>query len=138
MQRIASVDERFQSYNVEMVEVIGGRFWKPYNKQANQPPQESPRTAKESGANPAGMDPNMYQQRPPIDLTNHRLRTLAAVLGPAYVRVSGTWANTTFFQDSDAPPRGTPPKGFAGVLTRKEWKDVVDFSHAVNGTVPSR
>jgi hypothetical protein len=77
----------------------------------------------------------MYQQRPPIDLTNHRLRTLAAALGPAYVRVSGTWANTTFFQDSDAPPRGTPPKGFAGVLTRKEWKGVVDFSHAVNAEI---
>jgi len=135
MQRIASVDERFQSYNVEMVEVIGGRFWKPYNKQENQPPQELPTTAKESGANPTGMDPNMYQQRPPIDLTNHRLRTLAAALGPAYVRVSGTWANTTFFQDSDAPPRGTPPKGFAGVLTRKEWKGVVDFSHAVNAEI---
>ena len=30
MPRIGTVDERFQSYNVEMVEVIGGRFWKPY------------------------------------------------------------------------------------------------------------
>ena len=39
MQRIASVDERFQSYNIEMVEVIGGRFWKPYNKQGNHPPK---------------------------------------------------------------------------------------------------
>ena len=30
MRRIGTVDERFQSYNIEMVEVIGGRFWKPY------------------------------------------------------------------------------------------------------------
>jgi hypothetical protein len=30
MRKIGTVDERFQSYNVEMVEVIGGRFWKPY------------------------------------------------------------------------------------------------------------
>ena len=28
--RVGTVDERFQSYNVEMVEVTGGRFWKPY------------------------------------------------------------------------------------------------------------
>jgi len=30
MPRIADVDERYQSYNVEMAEVIGGNFWKPY------------------------------------------------------------------------------------------------------------
>src|SRR5882757_4989167 len=30
LARIGEVDERFQSYNVEMVEVTGGRFWKPY------------------------------------------------------------------------------------------------------------
>ena len=30
MPRIGSVSERYQSYNVEMVEVTGGRFWKPY------------------------------------------------------------------------------------------------------------
>jgi heparanase len=30
MPRIATVDERFQSFNVEIVEVTGGRFWKSY------------------------------------------------------------------------------------------------------------
>ena len=30
MVRIGTVDERFQSYNIEMVEITGGRFWKPY------------------------------------------------------------------------------------------------------------
>src|SRR2546427_12284111 len=30
MPRIATVDERYQSYNVEMLEVTGGNFWKPY------------------------------------------------------------------------------------------------------------
>ena len=29
MPRIGTVDQRFQSYNIEMVEVTGGRFWKP-------------------------------------------------------------------------------------------------------------
>ena len=32
MPRIAAVDNRFQSYNIEMVEVTGGRFWKPYGE----------------------------------------------------------------------------------------------------------
>ena len=30
MARVATIDARFQSYNIEMVEVTGGRFWKPY------------------------------------------------------------------------------------------------------------
>ena len=30
MSRIGTIDERFQSYNVEMLEVTGGKFWKPY------------------------------------------------------------------------------------------------------------
>ena len=29
LPRIATVDERYQSYNVEMLEVTGGKFWKP-------------------------------------------------------------------------------------------------------------
>jgi hypothetical protein len=27
LRQVATADERFQSYNVEMVEVTGGRFW---------------------------------------------------------------------------------------------------------------
>ena len=30
LDKVGSVDERFLSYNVEMVEVTGGRFWRPY------------------------------------------------------------------------------------------------------------
>ena len=30
LPRLGTVDARFQSYNLEMVEVTGGRFWKPY------------------------------------------------------------------------------------------------------------
>ena len=32
MKRIGTVDERYQSYNVEMLEVTGGKFWKPYTE----------------------------------------------------------------------------------------------------------
>jgi len=31
MTRVGSVDERYQSYNIEMLEVTGGMFWKPYS-----------------------------------------------------------------------------------------------------------
>jgi len=81
------------------------------------------------------MDPSLYRYRPPIDLANPRLRKLAAALGPSYMRVSGTWANSTYLQDSDEPAPATPPAGFGGVLTRKEWKGVVDFSHAVDAEI---
>jgi heparanase 1 len=123
MPRIATVSPRFQSYNVEMVEVIGGRFWKPYASDGSVP-----RANIASGA----MDPNLFEQRTPIDLSNPRLRTLAVALGPAYMRVSGTWANTVYFQPTSAPISSTPPPGFAGVLTRAEWKGVVEFAKAVN------
>src|SRR4051812_30036945 len=77
-RRIGSVDDRYQSYNVEMVEVIGGRFWKPYKDiDALLAAQESAKqSANHAEATPAGMDPRLYQQRPPIDLANPRLRKL--------------------------------------------------------------
>lgn len=125
--RIATVDERFASYNVEMVEVTGGNFWKPYGANAKGAAAKPSHAA----SSPVGMNPNMYQYRPPINLSNPRLLKLAAALGPAYVRVSGTWANSVYFEDSDTPPQEAPA-GFSSVLTRKEWKGVIDFAHAVN------
>jgi hypothetical protein len=127
MPRVGTVDQRFGSYNIEMVEVTGGNFWKPYQSQNSTAAQTAP-----SASTPAGMNPNMYQYRPPIDLSNPRLRKLAVAMGPAYVRVSGTWANTVYFADSDNPS-AKAPAGYEAILTREEWKGVVDFVHAVNG-----
>src|SRR5690349_12394910 len=106
LPRVATVDERYQSFNVEMIEVTGGRFWKPY-KDIQALLKDQPKPA---GTAPAGMNPDLYQQRAPTDLNNGRLRKLAAALAPSYMRVSGTWANTTYFHDSDGPPPATPPK----------------------------
>ena len=131
LPRLGTVDARFQSYNVEMVEVTGGRFWKPYRASASAP---SARGADNSGNIPAGANPDLYAYREPIDLSNPRLRTLAAALAPAYVRVSGTWANTTYFAESDDAP-STPPNGFRAVLSRERWKAVIDFAHAVNAEI---
>src|ERR1700726_2140770 len=133
MPRIGTVDERFQSYNIEMVEVIGGRFWKPYGSTPNE--SKAQESASQAGFAPAGIDPNLYQYRAPIDLSDPRLRKLAAALSPAYVRVSGTWANSAYFQDSENSPPANAPSGFSGVLTRQEWKGVVEFSHAVNAEI---
>jgi heparanase 1 len=130
MPRVGTIDERFQSFNIEMVEVTGGRFWAPYKKQADKPEGASgDRSA------PAGMDPSAFRYRAPINLANPRLRKLAAGLSPAYVRVSGTWANSTYFHDSDDPAPATPPTGFKSILTRQQWRGVVDFSKAVDAKI---
>jgi hypothetical protein len=129
MKKLGQVDARYQSYNVEMVEVTGGRFWAPYGADTVTP---EPTTA--GGAAP-GLDPRLFRQRTPIDLASLRLRALAAALGPAYARVSGTWANSTYFHDSDDPAPATPPAGFGGVLTRAQWKGVVDFARAADAKV---
>ena len=38
---VGTVDERFQSYNVEMIELTGGRFWAPYKAVATAPADKS-------------------------------------------------------------------------------------------------
>lgn len=119
MPRVGTVDARFQSYNVEMVEVTGGEFWRPYDVQEGAP------------ADPAR---GLFAHRPPIDLSGARLRRLAAALGPAYVRVSGTWANTTYVSGSEPEPT-PPPEGFLGVLTSHQWEGVVDFARAVDARI---
>jgi heparanase len=129
LSAIDRVDERFQSYNVESVEVTGGNFWAPYPK-----PGEAPRQA---AAGPHGTEfaSGAYQKREPLDLKgNRRLRMLTKALGPAYMRVSGSWANNIWFQDDDQPERAPPP-GYQGVLTRAQWAGVVDFGRAVDAKI---
>lgn len=112
LEKVGEVDPRFLSYNVEMVEVTGGRFWRPYG---------SPGT-------------DRYEYRPPLDLGDQKLRHLAAALAPAYVRVSGTWANATWFADSENAP-AKAPEGFDTVLTRQQWRGVVEFAKATDGAI---
>src|SRR5262249_54940790 len=102
MRRIGTIDERFQSFNVEMVEVTGGRFWKPYSA------RDEPANPLKTTAAPVASKSDLFAKRSPIDLADARLRRFASALAPAYLRVSGTWANTTFFADSDHPPTRPP------------------------------
>jgi len=133
MNVLGEVDERFQSYNVEMVEVTGGRFWKPYSSQSKAP--NNPEPPLQPGTAIAGLDTNLFQYRAPIDLSNSRLRKLAAAFGPAYIRVSGSWANSVYFHDSESPAPAKAPSGFGSVLTRKQWNGVIDFARATNAEI---
>ncbi|MCP3402594.1 hypothetical protein [Bradyrhizobium sp. CCGB20] len=117
LKAIGSIDPRFQSYNIEMVEVTGGRFWKPYPRAGRAFDQR-----------------DRYSLRAPINLSNRHLRMLAAALAPAYVRVSGTWANATFFNDAETVP-AKPPAGFNSVLSRDQWHRVIDFARAVDAEI---
>lgn len=82
-----------------------------------------------TGTAPAGQP-----QRPPLDLGDARLRSLAAALGPAYLRVSGPGANSTYFPSGDSTP-ATPPAGFNAVLSRRQWRGLVEFAGAVDGRI---
>lgn len=130
MKVLGNVDPRYVSYNVEAVEVTGGRFWAPFK--SIQQHRDIADAANASGT------PNrdyLYQYRSPIDLSNPKLRKLAAALAPAYVRVSGTWRNSSYFQNNDEPALKTPPEGFQNVLTRAQWKGVIDFGRAVDAEI---
>lgn len=115
MKAVGTVSERYLSYNVEMVEVTGGRFWRPY------------KDGKREGD-------DRYEYRPPFDLAHPRLVKLAAALGPAYVRFSGTWANATYFDPSNSTG-GKAPQGFDTVLTGEQWRGAVNFAKAVDARI---
>lgn len=112
LAKLGTVDERYQGYNVEMVEVTGGRFWAPYGG----PPGE------------------VYRHRSPVDLTDPRLIALARQLGPSLMRVSGTWANNTYLL-AEGETLTAPPEGYKQVLTRDQWRSVVAFSKAVDAPI---
>jgi len=128
MPAIATVDERYQSYNIEMAELTGGQFWKPYDKfPAGWTPPSS--------AQGAEFYARLKDKLDPIDLSRMRLRKLAAALGPAYVRSSGNIADGVYFHDSDEPVPAAAPNGFEVVLTRQQWKGLIDFARAVNAQI---
>jgi len=120
LKQVGEVDDRFQSYNIEMCQVIGGDFWIPYDLLDSEKVKTRGVAALKSPITP-------------INLYNKKLRTLASALGPTYVRVSGTWANTVYFQDNDESKLTTVPGGYENILTRKQWKGVIDFCAAVDG-----
>ena len=119
LKKIRTVDERLASYNVEMTEVTGGTFWKEYT------PEEIAGNGKFPMIGIMNKD-ELMQVYPPIDLYNARLRKLASNLGPVWIRVSGTWATTTYY-DFDGTTNGVAPEGYKSVLTKEQWIGVLEF-----------
>ena len=127
---IRKVDERLVSYNIEMTEVTGGTFWKAYTLGQIAGTEEFPPiTNLQDGFTALS---GLMQYYPPIDLYNERLRKLAKELGPAWIRVSGTWATKTYY-DFDGSTNGKAPEGYDSVLTKEQWIGVLDFVKYVGG-----
>lgn len=124
---IRSIDSRLVSYNIEMTEVTGGTFWKAYTPGQIAGTEDFPLPEKFSDF--TAME-ELLQYYPPIDLYNEHLRVLAKELGPAWVRVSGTWATKTYYDFADAT-NGKVPEGYQSVLTKEQWIGVLDFVRAV-------
>ena len=123
---LRTVDARLVSYNIEMTEVTGGTFWKEYTPSQIAGTEDFP--AFTSLEDLAGL----MQYYPPIDLYDAKLRALAKALGPVWVRVSGGWANDTYY-DFDGHTGGKAPEGYKRVLTKEQWTGVLDFVKAVDG-----
>ena len=123
---LRQMDERLVSYNVEMTEVTGGTFWKAYTEAQVDGTEEFPVITDWQNMG------NLQQWYDPIDTKNPRLIKLAKELGTAWVRVSGTWANKTYY-DFDGHCNGVVPEGFQNLLTKDQWLSLLDFVKAVDG-----
>ena len=125
LKQIRTVDPRLVSYNIEMTEVTGGTFWKEYTKGQMEGTEKFPIMG-------YGNKKDLMQYFPPIDLTNERIRKLAKELGSAWIRVSGTWSTTTYY-DFEGTTNGVAPEGYQSVLTREQWLNLLDFVKAMDG-----
>ena len=123
---LREMDERLVSYNVEMTEVTGGTFWKAYTDAQVDGTEEFPVITDWTNMG------NLQQWYNPIDTKNPRLIKLAKDLGTAWVRVSGTWANKTYY-DFDGHCNGQVPEGFQNLLTLPQWLSLLDFVKAIDG-----
>jgi len=119
---IRTINDRMMSYNVEMTEVTGGSFWKEYT------PEQVAGTEvfKLEGDDFVAASLSMMQIYPPINLYDEKLRKLAKDLGPAWVRISGSWATQTYY-DFDGSTNGEIPEGYRAILTKEQWLGVLDF-----------
>ena len=124
---IRNVDARLMSYNVEMTEVTGGTFWKAYTPEQIAGTEPVPPLV-----NLADMV-KLQEWYDPIDTKNQRLINLAKAFGPVWVRVSGTWANKTYYNFDGKYEPGVVPEGFQNVLQKDQWLSLLDFVKAVDG-----
>ena len=120
------MDERLMSYNVEMTEVTGGTFWKAYT------PAQIDGTEKFPPITGMHEIAGLMQWYDPIDTTNPRLIKLAKDLGPAWMRVSGTWATKTYY---DFDGKGEAPEGYQNRMTKDQWINIIKFADAIGAKI---
>lgn len=127
---VGEVEARYQSYNVEMAEVTGGTFWKPFTDAQRAGTEKIlDETAQPSDITGFADMSSLMAPRAPVDLSGARIRTLTKALGPAYMRVSGSWASHTYF---DIDGVGAHPEGYDANLTIEQWDGVIDFAKTVD------
>lgn len=103
-QPIATVSERYLSFAVDSAQVVGGVFWNP------DADAEEEEIAVE-----------------PFDFSSTRVRTLAAALAPATLRIGGTAADFIYY-DLDGSTGGEPFGEYSLVLTTDQWEGVTSFA----------
>lgn len=132
LQPVRQRDPMMFGYNIEMAEITGGTFWKPYTPEQVAGTESFPEL--DPKADLMALVANMMAFFAPADLYDLRLRTLAKALGPTIVRFSGSWATKLYF-DADGTTGGQAPEGFAAVLTREQWQGALDFAKAVGAEI---
>ena len=126
LEKLREVNPRLMSYNVEMTEVTGGTFWKAYT------PGQIEGTEKFPPIKGFQEMAGLMQWYDPIDTTNPRLIKLAKDLGPAWMRVSGTWATKTYY---DFDGKGLPAEGWQNCMTKEQWVNIVKFADAIGAKI---
>ena len=125
LARLHEQDPDLVSYNVEFAEVTGGTFWKAYTPEQIAGTEDFYVEPTDEGI--GAMFKDLMAVYPPIDLYNPKLRKLTKELGPAWCRVSGTWAMKTYYDFDGEYADGTIPEGYWNVLTKEQWIGVLDF-----------
>ena len=125
-KQLRTVNPRLMSYNVEMTEVTGGTFWKAYT------PEQIAGTEKFPPIRGFEEMAGLMQWYDPIDTTNPRLIKLAKELGPAWMRVSGTWAIKTYY---DFAGKGEAPEGWQNRMTKDQWVNIIKFADTIGAKI---
>lgn len=125
-------DMRQQSYNIEMTELTGGTFWKPYTQGQIDGTESFP--VPDNMTDILLLLKELHVKMPEINLYETRIRTLAKALGPAIIRFSGSWATRTYY-DFDGHTHGIAPDGYEFVLTKKQWQGALDFVKETGGKI---
>ena len=126
LEVLRTINPRMMSYNVEMTEVTGGTFWKAYT------PGQIAGTEKFPPIKGFHEMAGLMQWYDPIDTTNPRLIKLAKELGPAWMRVSGTWATKTYY---DFDGKGLPAEGWQNCMTKDQWVRIIKFADTIGAKI---